>query len=362
MSCFSPNYLLKYNFHLPGDRIEYKKGYSSKVFKISKDDTFAYRFIKGDEVKNKYKNGLVDFTSHLADGFEVSPIPCGRCLGCRLDYAKQWSARCFVESLQYSHNYFVTLTYNNENIKSNLGNNKSLSLDDFNKFLKDLRNYFYQKYNYSGIRFFGVGEYGDHTLRPHYHIILFNCPIPDLTPVFDYIDDDGVHQITTKVVNGNIYYDSKILKSIWKKGNVCIGKCEVASCAYVARDCTKKLYGTDSRVYKALNILPPFIRMSRMPGIGSQFLSENIDDIYKYNGFIVNNKGFSHYVKPGRFCDRLLEKIDKIKLNNIKDVRKSKMLDAIITKINNSNLSYYDQLDAEKEDFLNKIKSLKRTI
>lgn len=362
MSCFKPNYVLKYVFHLPGDYIEYTKGSSSKVFKVSKDKTFAYRFLNGDKFNEKYKNGLLSDNLVLDEGFEISSIPCGHCLGCQIDYSKQWASRCFVESLQFSDNYFITLTYNKENVKYSDMSNKTLSIDDFNKFMKDLRNYFKRHFNHDNIRFFACGEYGTGTARPHYHIILFNCPIPDLNPVFDYIDDDGTHIITTKVKNGNIYYDSKILKSIWNKGNVVIGKCEAASCAYVARYCTKKLYGNDKKVYDALGIIPPFLRMSRMPGIGSTFFNENIDDIYFYNGYVVNDKGKSHYVSPGRFCDRLLQKIDEIKFNDIKDLRKVKMLDQIKTKLHLSNLSYIEQLDAEYDSFKKKIASLHRSL
>lgn len=38
-------------------------------------------------------------------------IPCGRCIGCKLDYAREWANRGYLESKSYEQNYFVTITY-----------------------------------------------------------------------------------------------------------------------------------------------------------------------------------------------------------------------------------------------------------
>ena len=50
-------------------------------------------------------------------------------------------------------------------------NNNSINKKDIQKFLKRLRYYFKGR----RIRYYYVGEYGERTDRPHYHMALFNC-------------------------------------------------------------------------------------------------------------------------------------------------------------------------------------------
>lgn len=38
-------------------------------------------------------------------------VPCGQCIACRLNKARQWSIRCMHEARYHSDNAFVTLTY-----------------------------------------------------------------------------------------------------------------------------------------------------------------------------------------------------------------------------------------------------------
>ena len=46
-------------------------------------------------------------------------IPCGHCIGCRLEYSRQWANRCLLEMQQHEQNCFITLTYDDEHIKNN---------------------------------------------------------------------------------------------------------------------------------------------------------------------------------------------------------------------------------------------------
>ena len=97
-------------------------------------------------------------------------IPCGNCLGCRLEYSRQWATRCMFEAKQFEHNQFITLTYDDEHVTWTPGVNRSsgeiqlvttLMPDDLVKFMKDLRRYYKYHYNHEGIRFYACGEYGD---------------------------------------------------------------------------------------------------------------------------------------------------------------------------------------------------------
>ena len=44
-------------------------------------------------------------------------IPCGRCIGCRIDYSRAWADRCMLEMMDHKSNYFLTLTYNDESLE-----------------------------------------------------------------------------------------------------------------------------------------------------------------------------------------------------------------------------------------------------
>lgn len=98
---------------------------------------------------------------NLVEGIsdEVVTLPCGNCVGCRLERSRQWAMRCVHEASLYQNNCFVTLTYNDESLRRL---NRRVDLDtgeifcslnkrDVMLFMKKLRKRFG-----SGIRFFSV--------------------------------------------------------------------------------------------------------------------------------------------------------------------------------------------------------------
>lgn len=242
---------------------------------------------------------------------DVFPVPCGNCIGCRLEYSRQWAIRCMLESKNYEFNYFLTLTYDNMNVPIstyqevmcdestgevlNIVDLDSLTLapDHLTKFMKDLRRYYEYHFNHYGIRFFACGEYGDRTGRPHYHILIFNLPIFDL-------------ELLKKSSSGfNLYY-SPTLSQIWDKGHLLIGDVTFQSCAYVARYVVKKHKGMDAHLYSDRSQVAPFVRMSRRPGIASEDYFQNGDKYYKYDElFITDGKGDVLKLKPPKYFDRL---------------------------------------------------------
>ena len=72
---------------------------------------------------------------------------------------------------------FVTLTYNNQNlptIRHDHENISTLVKKDLQDFMKRFRINYKNKYGYTKVRYFGVGEYGERFHRAHYHVLLFN--------------------------------------------------------------------------------------------------------------------------------------------------------------------------------------------
>lgn len=210
---------------------------------------------------------------NLIGDYEHFDINCGHCLACRLNKSKEWSIRCMQEASYYDHNYFVTLTYENSPL--------DLVKEDLKLFIKKLRNFFYNKYNESGIRYFACGEYGSSTLRPHYHIILFNCNIRDLV------------LINYDPKTNSYHYDSSTIRNIWNKGLIDIGEVTPESCSYVARYTSKKATSYNILQKYSKSTVPEFVVMSNHPGIGYSYYMDHKYDIYNNDSVLfehVNRK------------------------------------------------------------------------
>lgn len=114
-------------------------------------------------------NPLTFYTNNHDGTSTKLMVPCRKCLGCSLDYSKEWSFRCLLEASLHRDNCFVTLTYDNSNCPY------EISKKDVQDFLKRLRKAVFPL----KIRYYCCGEYGSKYLRPHYHLILFGYDFPD---------------------------------------------------------------------------------------------------------------------------------------------------------------------------------------
>ena len=223
--------------------------------------------------------------------------------------------RCVHESQLWTDNISLTLTYDDDHLPDNY----SVNVRDFQLFMKRLRKH----YSGKSIRFFHCGEYGDQTLRPHYHALLFN---------HDF-EDKIVHSNSK---TGHLLYTSEILTSIWQNGHALIGDCTFESAAYVARYITKKITGDRSiehytRVHPITGeihqVEPEYITMSRRPGIGSGWVSKYKSDIFPSDTVVINN----HRVRPPKFYDKHLEE-KELELVKKQRIRYSRQKSADNTK------------------------------
>ena len=137
----------------------------------------CYQPLKGYYSKSRNPNGKRNVVFNPQMGYRDRPVtvPCGQCIGCRLERSRQWAIRCYHEASMYERNSFVTLTYDDESLP--LGG--TLVFRDFQLFMKRLR----KQYG-AGIRFYACGEYGEKFGRPHYHVCLFNFELMQLYNVF----------------------------------------------------------------------------------------------------------------------------------------------------------------------------------
>lgn len=145
---------------------------------------------------------------------DMTPFPCGWCLPCRINRARMWQLRIMLECKSHPVSCFVTLTYNDQNVPMNDNADLILYKPDFQNYMKRLR----KRRHGERIRYFAVGEYGDKTKRPHYHVCLFGLGA-----------DDGDDIRAAWHIDGNPI------------GHVDIGEITIESARYIAGYCIKKL-------------------------------------------------------------------------------------------------------------------------
>lgn len=226
---------------------------------------------------------------------EKLQVPCGQCIGCRLERSRQWAIRCMHEAQLHKFNCFITLTFAPEH----LPNPPTLDVRDFQLFMKRLRKKFGD-----GIRFFHCGEYGEKFGRPHYHACLFGFDFPD--------------KVLWRQVNGSNLYTSKILEDLWPFGFSTIGDVTFESAAYVARYIMKKVTGSasdahytrvDASTGEFYELKPEYVTMSRRPGIASGWFDKFKSDVYPHDYVVVRGRK----MRPPRFYDnkfKLLSPLD----------------------------------------------------
>ena len=314
--------------------------------------------VKGETTvngKQKYwirkREDSADFQKEL-DLNEHILIPCGHCIGCRLDYSRSWADRMMLELETAKKGLFITLTYNNENAHwsqfDEYGYPVYATLDkrDCQLFMKRLR----KRFSDLSIRFYLAGEYGENTFRPHYHAILFGiglCDIPDL-------EQHGVNEL------GQKYFISNMLSEIWSCGFVLVSDVSWKTCAYVARYVTKKMSGPFSIDYAVRNVIPEFSLMSRKPGIGRQYLEDH-PDCLDYQEINLSAPDGALKIRIPKYYLRQLEKVDKERYKSIMKIRKDAAEDSMVLQLQKTGLSFLDYLEVKEQNKIEKVKVLKRS-
>lgn len=282
-------------------------------------------------------SGKRSITFNPNQGFRDLPVsvPCGQCIGCRLERSRQWAIRCVHEASLHKNNCFITLTYDNDHLPAD----KSLHVSHFQKFMKRLRKRFGPN-----IRFFHCGEYGEKFSRPHYHACLFNFDFPD--------------KVLWKTVRGNKLYRSQALEELWPEGFCTIGDVTFESAAYVARYITKKVTGPQQDHHyehvtsdgEILKRKPEYVTMSRRPGIASRWFQKFSSDVYPSDFIVMRERK----LKPPRYYDRLYEIDHPERTALIKNSRK-----ALAKKHSDNNTP--QRLEIRETIQLSKAKQLKRS-
>lgn len=295
---------------------------------------------------------------------KIIQVGCGKCQQCMLKRSRQWAMRAVLEGRDHKNNEVVTLTYDDKNlplvdgIDVNTGEATkvaTLKKEDTQLFRKKLRKAFKNGY-YKGkalpkidkIRFIEAGEYGDKYKRPHYHMILYGAEFPDKK--YFGTNEKGKDQWT-----------SEILTSIWQKGICTTMPLTYESAAYVARYILKKQKGQQANEsYKERGQIPEYINMSRKPGIAFNYYDKNKDKIYETDEIFVSSSKKVEKHKPPRYFDKLFEKENKEKLEELK---KQRQIAGEIThnaEMSKTNLNEHEYANVRYESTSQVIKKLKR--
>jgi len=215
---------------------------------------------------------------------EALKLPCGQCIGCRLERSRRWAVRLMHEKQLHEKSCFLTLTYDDERCPVD----GSLKVEDFQLFMKRLR-----RGSGSPLRFFHCGEYGETTLRPHYHCCLFG----------EDFSSDRVYYKTSSA--GHPLWTSAKLTEVWENGHAIIGDLSFESAAYVARYCLKKVTGRARDAHYG-GRRPEYVTMSRRPGIGASWFNKFRADVFPRDRVVMRGRE----MVPPPFYDKLLAKVD----------------------------------------------------
>lgn len=237
-------------------------------------------------------------------------VPCGYCVECRKKRRLEWVTRMVHERDEHPCGVFVTLTYNDLFLPHKVFSVKHLNGHLFLECRKKIRHvpeYYKHFYNHSIdsflvptlvksdyqkfikrvrkrltsqkrlIRYFGCGEYGSNTYRPHYHIIIYGMDIMDEK-------------------------DREIIVKSWELGSVHLGTVTPRSIAYTAGYITKKL---KKKEYSYSGIEPSFQTCSQ--GIGRDWCDSNVSKIVSEGKINMND----YTTSVPRYYRKRIEKIDE---------------------------------------------------
>lgn len=161
-----------------------------------------------------------------------------------------------LESTQHPNNTFVSLTYRDDTLPVTSDMSPTLNPRDLQLWLKSFR----KAISPSRMRYYAVGEYGDETQRPHYHVAVFGYPNCTY----------GNSRYSKSRQNCCSHCD--LIRDTWGRGQVFLGDLSINSAQYIAGYVTKKL--TSKNDPRLSGRHPEFGRMSLKPGIGADFMHE----------------------------------------------------------------------------------------
>ena len=345
-----------------------------KILEQINDSVIDFRF-----VRLKYGLSILD---------RIFFIPCGTCIECKLQKARDMANRIMLECKEYNDNWGVTLTYDDDHLpygKTVLtgdGEYKkypTLVPEHLSKFNKALRQIMFRRFGHLGIKFYGAGEYGSEKARSHLHFIYMNLPLPadDVYLCKGEFSDTGEQLYGSHICDkawsyvvkeyikigkrGKLLKNPKVIKHSILRGRVRINPVSWNWACYVARYVMKKQYGQDSAVYETLGIEKEFTRCSTKEGIGKRFFERNKVELLKTDSILIKQGDKVVHASLPPYFLRLAEK-EGLDISELKQRRQKRAQDALYFKCSQISQDYGDYCREMEEQKKNTIKGLPRTL
>lgn len=226
------------------------------------------------------------------------PLPCGKCTECKKRRISGWSFRLLKEAEAATSAFFLTLTYDTENVPITKKGYMTLERGYWQEYelctvIKSRKVIKAKKYHKSEIqlwlgrlrkasgpnmKYYLVGEYGTKNMRPHYHVILFNVALE--TIIGKEYAQIALADHKQYLKGKHHYYPKSWYNQVTKRpiGHVTIGEVSAASVGY----CLVYI-GKPSQIPKHKNDdrLKEFSIMSK--GIGAGYLTPQMIAWHKAN-------------------------------------------------------------------------------
>lgn len=264
---------------------------------------------------------------------EIS-VPCGKCLPCMKNRASNWSFRLNQEAKRATTAYFITLTYDTQNVQITKNGFMTLHKPDFQAFMKKLR-----KLNKNKLTYYAVGEYGGKFNRPHFHVIMFNLDLATLIPTLAKYFQRGVLPM-----DGTINCDSPI----WDKGHVTVGQVNEKSIGYTLIYISK---GGEVPKHQRDDRVKEFSLMSKR--IGDNYINQNVkqwhkaDLLNRYYVPIHTSKGLAKAPLPRYYKQKLYTDWQRLKIGYHLQNQADKEYEK---------LTYQQKQDLEKQETSKKVR------
>jgi len=179
-------------------------------------------------------------------------LPCGKCDECISLRAFHWGTRARHEISMHQDNCFLTLTYDDDNLPSEL-----IVKKPFQDFMKRLRQKSKKKLLYMVSH-----EYGTKLLRPHHHCIIFGWEPPN-------------QEYLKMTKSGHPLFTSPELSDLWPHGHHSIGEANEKTAYYIASYALKgrqhELVAQGGEIHQVHDQFD----CSKRPGIGLEYLKKN---------------------------------------------------------------------------------------
>lgn len=263
--------------------------------------------------------GPILFNQQPTNGHAYSPIeiPCGACILCRQEQARQWGVRITHEAQLYEESSFITLSYSDDNLPPFGG----LQYNDLVKFWKRLRK------RHGKLRYYAVGEYGDESLRPHYHACVFGLA---------FTTNRKILRTTPSML-----WTNPELEDAWPLGHVAVGALNFQTAQYTASYVLKKIktgqqyVRVDEQTGELIPLEQPRAFMSK--NLGKRWYDLHGGYTHHHDVVIINGrkqkppKAYDRWLgaaradfisSPGGTTWRAPTEVGKRRVENIKEQRK----------------------------------------